>query len=103
MNSDKGEKQNAYAASSSLGERSDYARAYDPAILQPFERKAYRATLDCPEQNVLPAMSGADYWHCFEVSWLTLKGQPQFASARFRVDAGSAHIVESKSLKLYLN
>ncbi|MGB5324855.1 MAG: hypothetical protein WBN40_05445, partial [Pseudomonadales bacterium] len=93
----------AYAASSSLGERSDYARAYDPAILHPIERKAYRATLDCPEQNVLPAMSGADYWHCFEVSWLSREGQPQFSHGRFQVNAGSSHIVESKSLKLYLN
>lgn len=44
-----------------------------------------------------------DWWHAFEVSWLNTQGISQVAMARFSIPATSAFIVESKSLKLYLN
>jgi len=49
------------------------------------------------------AMFGEDLWNGYELSWLDLQGKPQVAGLRLRVPCQSAAIVESKSLKLYLN
>uniref|UniRef100_UPI0025980871 NADPH-dependent 7-cyano-7-deazaguanine reductase QueF n=1 Tax=uncultured Psychrobacter sp. TaxID=259303 RepID=UPI0025980871 len=46
---------------------------------------------------------GVDWWHAFELSWLNAQGVSQVAIARFGIPASSPFIVESKSLKLYLN
>jgi 7-cyano-7-deazaguanine reductase len=46
---------------------------------------------------------GVDWWHAFELSWLNAQGVSQVAIARFAIPASSPFIVESKSLKLYLN
>ena len=46
---------------------------------------------------------GEDEWHAFEVSWLTPRGKPVVAVARFRLPAESPNLIESKSWKLYLN
>ena len=46
---------------------------------------------------------GVDWWQAFEMSWLNLQGISQVAIARFGIPASSPFIVESKSLKLYLN
>lgn len=50
-----------------------------------------------------PAWVGADVWTGYEFSWLNTRGKPQVAVLRITVDAASTHIVESKSMKLYLN
>jgi len=42
-------------------------------------------------------------WQCFELSWLNTHGLPQVACATITVDLTTDYIVESKSLKLYLN
>ena len=42
-------------------------------------------------------------WTAYELSWLNLRGKPQVAMGRFIVPCESSHLVESKSLKLYLN
>jgi len=41
-------------------------------------------------------------WTAYELSWLTPRGKPQVAIAHLLVPCESTHIVESKSLKLYL-
>jgi 7-cyano-7-deazaguanine reductase len=46
---------------------------------------------------------GWDIWTAYEVSWLTLKGKPQTAIATIIFPADSPWLIESKSLKLYLN
>jgi 7-cyano-7-deazaguanine reductase len=46
---------------------------------------------------------GVDWWQAFELSWLNQQGISQVAIARFGIPASSPFIVESKSLKLYLN
>ena len=46
---------------------------------------------------------GLDRWNAYELSWLDPRGKPQVATATLRVPADSPHLVESKSLKLYLN
>lgn len=46
---------------------------------------------------------GVDIWQAFELSWLDELGVSQMAVARIAIPADSPNIVESKSLKLYLN
>jgi len=50
-----------------------------------------------------PIFLGADLWTAYELSWLNARGKPQVALGRFTVPSESTHLVESKSLKLYLN
>jgi 7-cyano-7-deazaguanine reductase len=46
---------------------------------------------------------GQDIWTGYEFSWLNERGKPEVAVLRLTVAAASSHIVESKSMKLYLN
>lgn len=47
--------------------------------------------------------TGTDTWNAWELTWLGRGGRPVAATAEFRVPAESTSIIESKSLKLYLN
>ena len=46
---------------------------------------------------------GVDIWNAYELSWLTPQGKPVVAMGEFRVPCESANLIESKSIKLYLN
>jgi 7-cyano-7-deazaguanine reductase len=46
---------------------------------------------------------GHDLWNCWEVSWLNANGKPVMRIGQLVVPANSPNLVESKSLKLYLN
>ncbi len=85
---------------SPLGKGSAYADQYDASLLFPLPRSTKRAEIGL--MGALPFV-GADLWTAYEVSWLNLKGKPQVALAHITVPCESSHIVESKSLKLYLN
>ncbi|MFD0739644.1 NADPH-dependent 7-cyano-7-deazaguanine reductase QueF [Lysobacter koreensis] len=84
-----------------LGRHVDYPTRYDAALLFPIARALGRAQigLDAP---ALPFV-GSDRWHAYELSWLDGRGKPRVATATFTVPAHSPNLVESKSLKLYLN
>lgn len=86
---------------SPLGQAVSYADQYDPNLLFPVQRQTQRDQLGVQPQR-LPFM-GADLWTAYELGWLNLRGKPQVAMARLVVPCESTHIVESKSLKLYLN
>lgn len=73
----------------------------DAGLLFPIERAPLRAALGCA--GALPFAAGADMWTAYELSWLDARGRPQVALAHITVDWRSTHLVESKSLKLYLN
>jgi 7-cyano-7-deazaguanine reductase len=88
------------AHDSQLGKASAYADQYAPELLFPIPRAAKRAELGLGE--ALPFL-GADMWTAFELSWLGPRGKPQLALAHITVPCESSHIIESKSLKLYLN
>lgn len=83
-----------------LGRPTTYADAYDPSLLHPISRADSRAdlglTLDMP-------FHGQDLWNAWDLTWLTPHGQPRAAAAVIRIPASSSHIIESKSMKLYLN
>ncbi len=87
-------------ATSPLGKSVDYAAGYDPGLLYPVARAPLRERLAIGEN--LP-FGGADVWNAYELSWLNGRGKPQVAIASLVFPADSPCIVESKSLKLYLN
>lgn len=84
-----------------LGQSSAYADQYDASLLQPIARSLQRAHLGLIEGK-LPFL-GADLWTGYEVSWLNPKGKPQLALLQLTVPCETPNLVESKSLKLYLN
>ena len=87
-------------AGSPLGRDTAYPSGYDPGLLYPIPRAPARAQLGIA--GALPFV-GVDRWQAFELSWLDLRGKPHVATATLQVPASSPHLVESKSLKLYLN
>ena len=84
-----------------LGRHVDYPREYDAALLFPIPRALGRGDIGIDDIR-LPFI-GIDRWHAYELSWLDAQGKPRVATATFEVPADSPHLVESKSLKLYLN
>ena len=85
---------------SQLGKVSSYIDKYDASLLFPISRAEKRAELGLLDA---PPFFGADMWTLYELSWLNLRGKPQVALAQVTVPCESPNIVESKSLKLYLN
>lgn len=88
------------AALSPLGKSTSYRSDYAPELLFPIARQAKRDELGLT--GTLPFF-GVDIWNAYELSWLNLRGKPQVAIARITAPADSPNIIESKSLKLYLN
>jgi 7-cyano-7-deazaguanine reductase len=86
--------------SNPLGQQVDYPRSYDPGQLVPLSRAENRGLLGLGGD--LP-FTGADVWNAYELSWLDLQGLPQVARGRFIFRCDSPNLIESKSLKLYLN
>ena len=87
-------------ANSPLGKISSYAADYDPGRLFAMPRADQRASLGIT--GTLPFF-GMDIWNAYEMSWLNLRGKPQVGMATLQVPADSPYIVESKSMKLYMN
>ena len=83
-----------------LGKTVGYADQYDASLLYPLARAAQRAEIGITGR---PVFLGADVWTAYELSWLNQRGKPQVAMGRLIVPCESTHLVESKSLKLYLN
>lgn len=84
-----------------LGQVTDYVDRYTPALLAEIPRWDAREHLDL-DDTTLP-FHGIDIWNAYELSWLNAKGKPQVAMVQIIVPCGSPCIVESKSLKLFLN
>lgn len=82
-----------------LGRKSDYPTQYDAGVLFAIARGDSRAALDVAE---LP-FHGVDLWNAWELTWLGPRGMPEVATAEIRVPADTPSLIESKSLKLYLN
>ncbi len=83
-----------------LGEKTEPPPKYDPGILYSIPRWPARSLLDI-DKKIL--MYGLDHWHAYELSWLDDRGKPQIAIGEFFFNSASENIIESKSLKLYLN
>ena len=85
---------------SQLGKATAYADRYDPVLLFPLPRAPKREEIGI--RGALPFM-GADLWTGYELSWLNGRGKPQVAIVHLTVPCETPNIIESKSLKLYLN
>jgi 7-cyano-7-deazaguanine reductase len=85
---------------SPLGQSVDYDAGYDPGLLFAIPRAEGRRPLGLA--GALP-FTGCDIWNAYELSWLNPAGKPVVAWGELRIPADSPAIVESKSLKLYLN
>lgn len=83
-----------------LGNVSEYPSTYTPSLLHPMDRHAARAQLGIVGANQL---HGEDLWTGYEFSWLDTQGKPLVAGLRIHIPCQSPAIVESKSVKLYLN
>ncbi len=84
-----------------LGREVAYPDHYDPSLLFPIPRAQGRAEIGV-EAAALPFV-GHDRWHAYELSWLDARGKPVVDTATLSVPADSPQLIESKSLKLYLN
>jgi len=85
---------------SPLGKTVAWPDRYDPSLLFPIARAQARAALGL--QSVLP-FAGFDLWTAYELAWLDALGKPCIGIAQLQVPADSPNLIESKSLKLYLN
>jgi 7-cyano-7-deazaguanine reductase len=83
-----------------LGQHTGYISHYAPQLLEAFPRLAKRNEIGVPA--LLP-FYGEDIWNAYEISWLNPKGKPMVALGEFRFSCASPYLIESKSLKLYLN
>jgi 7-cyano-7-deazaguanine reductase len=83
-----------------LGQHSGYISQYTPELLEAFPRLAKRNEIGVP--TTLP-FYGEDIWNAYEISWLNPQGKPVVALGEFRFSCHSPRLIESKSLKLYLN
>jgi len=75
-----------------LGRKVASLKGYDPDILYPIKRTGHETP-----------MYGFDIWRSYDFSWLNSKGRPCVAVLEVVYPLESENIVESKSLKLYLN
>jgi 7-cyano-7-deazaguanine reductase len=89
-----------FEANLPLGKATVYTSEYDPALLCPIPRKFKRDEIGLPAN--LP-FHGVDIWNAYELSWLTPQGKPVIAMGEFRIPCESPNLIESKSIKLYLN
>lgn len=84
-----------------LGQLSAYPDEYDASLLFPIDRDESWQASGQTRKDI--QFYGVDVWNGYEVSWLNSKGKPIVCRGEFRVPANSQFLIESKSLKLYLN
>lgn len=82
-----------------LGQPSSNPDKYDPGVLFSIPRAERRGVLF---SGPLP-FRGVDIWNAWELTWLGPGNLPVAATAEIRVPADTPSLIESKSLKLYLN
>lgn len=88
-------------AATHLGKRSTGSELYDKSLLVAVPRIENRTVYNIDEDN-LPFV-GYDIWNAYEVSFLTTHNIPCMYVLKIKYPCTSPYIVESKSLKLYLN
>ena len=84
---------------SPLGEPTNYPKAYSRDLLVCIPRQDSRDQLEAYQ----PAPKGYDTWTLYELAWQDREGVPCGMIGELQVPADSPKLVESKSLKLYIN
>lgn len=82
-----------------LGQKSSYPLLPDKSLLQPLPRSLARAGYNIQGNEFV----GYDIWHVYEATFLISNGLPISGMLKIVYSSDSPNIVESKSLKLYLN
>ena len=88
-------------ASTHLGKKSAGSEQYDPSLIVPIPRIENRKQYNIQNEN-LPFI-GYDVWHAYEFSAMTKNGVPVTRLMKMKYNCNSEFLIESKSLKLYLN
>ena len=84
-----------------LGKQASTPEKYDASLLFRIPRSENRVHYGIEDAD-LPFV-GFDVWNCYEVSFLTDNGLPVSRVLKLIYSAESQFLVESKSLKIYLN
>jgi 7-cyano-7-deazaguanine reductase len=84
-----------------LGKNVDYPLQYAPETLVGIPRALNRQLIGLNDSSM--PFTGFDVWHAYEFSCLTNQGLPVVALLKIIYPANSPNLIESKSLKLYLN
>lgn len=90
-----------YIASTLLGKKIEGSNFYNPDFLVAIPRSENREQYQIYSDN-LP-FCGFDVWHSYEFSALTKNSIPVTRVLKLVYSSDSEYIIESKSLKLYLN
>ena len=88
-------------AATHLGKKVSGSETYDPNLIVAIPRIENRRQYNI-ENNNLP-FKGFDIWHAYEFSSMTKNGIPVTRLIKMKYNCNSEFLVESKSLKLYLN
>lgn len=88
-------------AATHLGKKSSGSELYDKSLLVAVPRYENRQQYNIDENN-LPFV-GYDVWDAYEVSFMTANNVPCSYVLKIKYPCNNKYIVESKSLKLYLN
>lgn len=88
-------------ASTFLGKKVNGSGNYNPSLLVAVPRFENREQYSIQNNN-LP-FEGWDVWHAYEFSAMTENGIPVTRLLKIRYNCNNEYLVESKSLKLYLN
>lgn len=89
-------------AAKSLGSDNSYAvytDTFDPSLLVPMPRALARNEYGITGEE----FTGFDVWHCHESTFLLNNGVPVAGTLKLIYPSNSEFMVESKSIKLYLN
>ena len=78
-----------------------YLSKSNPNLLKPVPRKIGRQNIGWDTKNI--PFSGIDVWNCYEFSFLEKSGKPFVGILRIEYPSDTEFLIESKSLKLYLN
>ena len=88
-------------ASTVLGKKVKGSETYDSSLLVAVPREENRQKYNI-NSNKLP-FEGRDIWHAYEFSAMTTNGIPVTRVLKLNYNCDNAYLIESKSLKLYLN
>lgn len=88
-------------ASKLLGKKVSYSDEYNPSLLVAVPRYENRKQYNI--QNDSLPFEGWDVWHAYEFSSMSENGVPVTRLMKLKYNCTSEFIIESKSLKLYLN
>lgn len=89
-------------ASKHLGQNGSYAvytEQFDPTLLVPMPRELARKDWGIKGNEFV----GVDTWHCHEATFLLNNGLPLAGTLKIVYSSESEFMVESKSIKLYIN